>query len=54
MGLHLQEHTTLIIRVQLSGSDGSDHAGQEVAADPSIAGQITELLTVRRVMQEQP
>jgi hypothetical protein len=52
MGLHLQEHTALIIRVQLSGSDGSDHAGQELTADPLIAGLITELLTMLREVFE--
>ena len=55
MGLHLEQHAALIIRVQLRGSDGSDHAGQELTADPLIMGQITELLTVlRMVLQQKP
>jgi hypothetical protein len=52
VGLHLEQHTALIIWVQLRCSDGSDHAGQELTADPLIAGQITELLTMLREVFE--
>jgi hypothetical protein len=52
VGLHLEQHTALIIWVQGSGSDGRNHTSQELTADPLIAGQITELLTMLREVFE--